>query len=41
MLPALTLLDDEDVTPEERKESEVWWKAEEARLAAEAEAAEG
>jgi len=40
MLPFLTCLDEEDVTREERVEAEAWWKKEEARLAAEAEAAE-
>lgn len=40
MLPGITQLDDEDISKEEVLEVTAWWKAEEARLAAEAEAAE-
>lgn len=39
MLKCITQLDGDDVTREERLEAEAWWKAEQERLAAEAEAA--
>lgn len=38
-LLSVTELDEEDVTQEEVQEAKIWWKEEEARLAAEAEAA--
>jgi len=34
MLSSLGELDDEDVTEEEKREASIWWKEEEARLAA-------